>query len=315
MKSVLVVEDQKEIRAGICTELEVLGEYFTMQAGDYPEAMEFFHKNNIPDVVLTDIMMPSGNHAGLDLVRKLKAHEEWRLVPIIMLSAKSSAEDIITALKLGAMDYVVKPYAPEDLLERIDRAYHFSHRYKLTRQLERRIRKEDALFSEAKSLEFYTSRQFKFRTLAHIEPICSTLVPYIEGRDRDFVFTALTEAMKNAIVHGNLDISSDIIDQEDGLDRFNELIEQRLRQAPYSHRIAEVHFHRIPQQMRIKVTDQGAGFEVNELTNPSDPDAMMRMHGRGIAMMRLGFDEVTFTRLHQGMEVELIKYLDQRMQL
>ena len=80
----------------------------------------------MPNVILTDIMMPSGRQAGLRLVSEVKANEQWKHIPIIVLSARTDSSDILDALERGAMDYLIKPYQAESLFARIERAYELS---------------------------------------------------------------------------------------------------------------------------------------------------------------------------------------------
>lgn len=76
-------------------------------------ALEKFEKNN-PDLVVLDLMLPDTD--GLTVCRKIR---EVSNVPIIMLTAKSDEDDILTGLKLGADDYMIKPFSPKELVARI----------------------------------------------------------------------------------------------------------------------------------------------------------------------------------------------------
>lgn len=76
-------------------------------------ALEKFEKNN-PDLVVLDLMLPDTD--GLTVCRKIR---EISNVPIIMLTAKSDEDDILTGLKLGADDYMLKPFSPKELVARI----------------------------------------------------------------------------------------------------------------------------------------------------------------------------------------------------
>lgn len=71
------------------------------------------------EIVITDIVMPFVD--GFELIARIRADERWRRVPVIVLSAHSADQEIIRALKLGANDYVTKPFNAGVLLARINR--------------------------------------------------------------------------------------------------------------------------------------------------------------------------------------------------
>lgn len=123
---VMVVEDEADIRKGICIELahSMRGDlhFETCEADDLAMALDLLASPPMPDLILTDIMMPSGQWAGLTLIEALKKHPQWKRIPVIVLSARTTAKDILDALKLGAIDYLVKPFEPAELIERVLRA-------------------------------------------------------------------------------------------------------------------------------------------------------------------------------------------------
>jgi DNA-binding response OmpR family regulator len=72
-----------------------------------------------PHAVVLDMMMPV--HDGLEVLRRMRASEEHASTPVIMLTARRAEADVIGALELGADDYLVKPFLPEELLVRLAR--------------------------------------------------------------------------------------------------------------------------------------------------------------------------------------------------
>ncbi len=126
MKTILLVEDDAAVRFGVRIDLEIHGKYKVWEAGDHQEALAVLIKRGKPHVVLTDVMMPSGQTAGLKLIKDLRSSPQWKYVPIIVLSARTNTQDILDALKQGATDYLIKPCEREDLLQRVNRAYELS---------------------------------------------------------------------------------------------------------------------------------------------------------------------------------------------
>ena len=109
---ILIVDDEEKILEIIDAYL-VANHYSVYKAISGAMALEKFEKNN-PDLVVLDLMLPDTD--GLTVCRKIR---EISNVPIIMLTAKSDEDDILTGLKLGADDYMIKPFSPKELVARI----------------------------------------------------------------------------------------------------------------------------------------------------------------------------------------------------
>ncbi len=75
-------------------------------------------KSEKPDLILLDIMMPEMD--GYAVCEKIKANPETREIPIIFLTAKKEAEDIVKGFKVGGVDYITKPFYPIELMARIE---------------------------------------------------------------------------------------------------------------------------------------------------------------------------------------------------
>ena len=110
---ILIVEDDKEIREGVETYLKSQG-YKVFQARDGVEGLEILDREEI-HLAIVDIMMPRMD--GIQMTLKLREKYDF---PVIMLSAKSEEVDKITGLGLGADDYVTKPFAPMELMARVN---------------------------------------------------------------------------------------------------------------------------------------------------------------------------------------------------
>jgi len=106
-KKILVVDDEEDIVELITFQLESDG-FSVISAKDGMEAVSKINKEN-PDLVILDIMMP--RMSGLDVVKLIRNKEDRNNLPIIIASAKSSEEDIVAGLDLGADDYMTKPFS------------------------------------------------------------------------------------------------------------------------------------------------------------------------------------------------------------
>lgn len=112
-KKILVVDDEPHIVAVIVSYLEN-GGYQVFEAFDGKEGMKVFEKVH-PDLIILDRMMPE--MSGEEVCRKLRKISR---IPVIMLTAKTAEDDIVEGLKLGADDYVSKPFSPKELLARVE---------------------------------------------------------------------------------------------------------------------------------------------------------------------------------------------------
>ena len=114
-QEILIVEDEKDIRELVQFHLERSG-FATSSASDGQEAFKQIQKS-LPDLILLDLMLPQMD--GKELTKILKAREETRNIPIVMLTAKNEEVDRIIGFELGADDYIPKPFSPRELVLRI----------------------------------------------------------------------------------------------------------------------------------------------------------------------------------------------------
>jgi len=111
-KNILVVEDEASIAEVVSLYLKRAG-YNVQIASDGKQAMNILERQ-IPDFVILDLMLPEVD--GLSLTRWLRDRSD---VPIIMLTARREEIDRIAGLEMGADDYVVKPFSPQELVSRV----------------------------------------------------------------------------------------------------------------------------------------------------------------------------------------------------
>jgi DNA-binding response OmpR family regulator len=113
--SILVVDDEPTIGEVVCRYLDRAG-YETRVARDGRSALEQVEERS-PDLVVLDLMLPGVE--GLEVMRRIRDRDRDRTA-IILLTAKGEETDRVVGLRLGADDYVVKPFSPAELVARID---------------------------------------------------------------------------------------------------------------------------------------------------------------------------------------------------
>jgi len=94
--------------------------YNVVTAGNGAEGLKVLKYKEAPDLVLADIAMPEMD--GFDLIKTIRSTETYKNIPVIFLSAKTQSTDRIKGLKLGADDYIIKPFNPEEVELRIENA-------------------------------------------------------------------------------------------------------------------------------------------------------------------------------------------------
>lgn len=115
MATILIVDDEPAIRDLVDITLDLAG-YKSISASNAHEALVSVIDKK-PDLILLDWMLPGGS--GIDLARRLRRDEITAVIPIIMLTAKTSEDNKVQGLNVGVDDYVTKPFSPRELVARI----------------------------------------------------------------------------------------------------------------------------------------------------------------------------------------------------
>ena len=115
-QSIITVDDSSTMRRIIKNTLQKLGFETILEAGNGVEALEVMSKNKV-DMIVTDWNMPEMD--GLTFVKAVRAKDEYKDLPILMITTEAAKEDILTALRSGVNNYVVKPFTPETLQEKV----------------------------------------------------------------------------------------------------------------------------------------------------------------------------------------------------
>jgi len=114
-KRILIVDDTKDILLVVGRRLKSWG-YEALTASSGEEALKIIEEQK-PDLVLLDVMMPKMK--GRDVCLRMKANPATANIPVIFLTALGLADHVRAGMDLGAEDYIVKPFEPAELKERI----------------------------------------------------------------------------------------------------------------------------------------------------------------------------------------------------
>ncbi|MEQ8274109.1 MAG: response regulator transcription factor [Deltaproteobacteria bacterium] len=113
-KRILVVEDDEAVREGLVDAMDFEG-YQTFEAGTFEDANRAAVSTDV-DLVLLDLVLPGGS--GLDVLKTIRSTRPT--LPVIILTALGQEDDRVTGLKLGADDYVLKPFSLKELVARVE---------------------------------------------------------------------------------------------------------------------------------------------------------------------------------------------------
>jgi CheY-like chemotaxis protein/anti-sigma regulatory factor (Ser/Thr protein kinase) len=289
--TVLVVDDSPTQQLQIRLVLEGCG-FHVVCADNGADALKLVDAA-IPDIVVTDLQMPEMN--GLELVAEIK--KRFQALPVILTTAVGSESIATEALQIGATSYVPKRELTEYLCETV------------TQVLEV-VKAESGTASTASTIT---------RTELHFEiGNCEAMVPGIIARmeqalvEMGFcdemhwmqIAMALDEAIVNAIFHGNLEVSTELRQTDDGKP-FVELVEKRKTLTPFRSRRVQISLSATPEVATFVVRDSGHGFNVAELPDPTDPANLERAGGRGLLLIHSFMDEVRHNDL--GNEITMVK--------
>ncbi|MEN3043670.1 MAG: response regulator [Candidatus Hydrothermales bacterium] len=149
---IYAVDDESDIIDLLRHHLEKVGYSFE---GFY-DALSFLNtlRRKKPDLIILDLMLP--DYDGIELCKELKRENDYKDIPIIVLTARSKIEEKILGLEIGADDYVTKPFSPRELVARVNAVL---RRYKEKEEEKDVIKVNDILKVDIKKYEVYVNNK------------------------------------------------------------------------------------------------------------------------------------------------------------
>lgn len=118
--NILVVDDFATMRRIVRNILKQLGYENILEADDGTSALEVLKREKI-QFIISDWNMPQ--MSGIELLKTVRATEEWRDLPFLMVTAEGQKENVIEAVKNRVNNYILKPFTPETLMEKINKIF------------------------------------------------------------------------------------------------------------------------------------------------------------------------------------------------
>jgi CheY-like chemotaxis protein len=290
--TVLVVDDTTVDRRFAGGLAERNAGWRAVYASDGNEAMEVIEKE-APDAVLTDLQMSGMD--GLQLVKAIR--EKYPHIPVILMTAFGSEQLAIQALQAGATGYVPKNVLSQELaptLKSVSSIITAGHR---RRRMLGCLEGRDSRFCLDNDPELVAALIDLFR-----EDLES--LKFGDETTRMRVTVALQEALANALFHGNLEVSSDL--RQDDERKFFALAAERREQPPFRERRVHIHAAINHDVIVYTIRDEGPGYDTAAADRPIDPEDLMRIGGRGLLLIRAFMDEVTHN--DKGNQITMIKH-------
>lgn len=117
MARILIADDDSLLRALL--QHKLAAENYQVVPAEHGGEVAALVRDHAPDLIVLDAMMPVMD--GFEVLRRLKAENGTRDIPVIMLTALKRQQDVVGGLQLGAADYLAKPFIPDELVQRIRR--------------------------------------------------------------------------------------------------------------------------------------------------------------------------------------------------
>ena len=296
--TITVIDDEEQIRQVLDKKLSQLG-YNIIPFEEAEDLVSLLKKEetNI-DLVITDIKLKRMD--GIELLRQVKAMNDT--IPVLLITGQGDIEDAIQALRYGASDFIRKPFDLNEITSSVNSIL--------------RVKREEQLSEKAAQYMMYEKRHFEIP----IDTTICNVISYLLTKDltpsglfnratSQNILLALREAIDNAMIHGNLEITSEIIENE-GLKMFYQKVDDRKNNEKYINRKVTIYYELDTDFVEYIVEDEGPGFDYNILPDPRDPENFFKNSGRGLLIIRTLMDEVDWN--DKGNMIRLRKYATEK---
>lgn len=290
MSRILVVEDSHSQRVLLKGVLESHG--FEVTAVEEGGAALDAVSRQQPHVVVTDMLMPGMD--GLELVEQIR--KQFPRVPTILITEYGSEDVAAEALHRGAVGYIPKRRIDSDLVPSLERVLG------IAKANPRHQKLIDELVTNDLSFKLDNDLSMVPHLVSHLQD-CVRLMRLCDETALLRLGIALSEAMTNAIYHGNLELSSELRNA-DGHNWFD-FARQRSEQTPYRDRKVSVSASLSRESAKFVIRDEGPGFDPSQLPDPLCHANLAKASGRGLLLIHCFLDEMSHNAI--GNEITLIK--------
>lgn len=276
---ILIIEDDFISRNYLRDLLKYSG-YEAVSARNVPEGLDSYIREK-PDMIICDILLPGVS--GLEFLKKIR---EKDLTTFVLMVASKTSERIITeCFRSGANDFLKNPVLDKDILPKIA---------KQRDKLENKYEKTDFGTIVSGNIKMVFPTGFDVVYLI-AERVFEEFVP---GYFSDYVETeirvGLSELICNAVEHGNLGITFSEKKRCTDEGNLEQLIRERLADPVLSSRLVKIEFSYNEEECEWIITDDGDGFDYNNISVPTLEENKEGFSGRGINLSKALFDSIEY---------------------
>ena len=335
MPRLLVVDDREDDRRKVAKLLADLPGVTVEGAGDRASFLAALA--DPPDLVLTDLKLEDIDGPGVVEA----VGERCPFVPVVLMTRRGLKDQAVAALKAGAASFVLKKDLKSQLRLTVTQMFAVAGERRRQDRLARCHTRQHRVLDLPSDPEIIgpavrlAKRMVEETAAAPAGPAGTAAKPNggdavgFSETDRLRIGVALEEAITNAVYHGNLEMDSAMRDEDESL--YYRIAKERAQLAPYRERRVHVELtvartgdprraagddpDVIPRSppgpnLRFYIEDQGQGFDPAKLPDPTDPENLVKAHGRGLLLVRTFMDEVTHNDV--GNAVTMVKTAGER---
>lgn len=299
MSRILVVDDCASQRCLIDYILRQSEQHEVTLADSVEAAIMLLSKAPF-DCVVSDWQMP--DEGGRDLLNYTNQHHP--LLPVAIVTATGTEELAVEVLNSGAAAYLPKRLLTTELEQTVDSLV----RRSINRQVN--VRLIEGTRSYFQKISIGNSQDLANAAIEHFLRLAEQMELWADDVMMR-IGVALHEAVTNAVIHGNLEIGSELRGVDD--QAYSKLVKERQQLEPFCNREVLLSMRVAEGNAEFVITDQGPGFDVHSVANPTDEENMLKASGRGLIMMRAFMDEVQYNE--SGNEVRLSKKYDRKVKV
>ena len=270
-RRILIVDSNEELRTLLASVLGELG-HEVVATGDRQTALAREDLEDF-DLIISDLTEDSTAGGGIEIIGELK--RKRLMVPVVVSSEETQQNGVIKAFKLGAANFVRKPYEREELRTIVDKTLGYKLRF----------------VDDLKVLPYVRERvEFELPSdLSLMNGVLHYLIERVAGLgiiqpERSNLFIALDEAFVNAVKHGNKNDPTKLVRITADLSA---------------------------NEARFQIEDEGEGFDPSSIPDPLDPANLFKTSGRGVLLIYNIMDEVKYNE--RGNRLTMVKRPDKSL--